>query len=401
MLVKDVIEASEQKKFTVVSMFAGGGGSSTGYRLAGGNVLLINEFVEEAVKSYKENYPDTTVILDDIHNITGDDILNKIGLSLGELDILDGSPPCSAFSLAGKREKGWKGSLKDNRASSFDENWEVISSGEVVESSGIKKYSDNKTVEGIEDLFLQFIRIANELKPKVIIAENVKGITIGEAKKKLGEFINAFSSIGYLTTYKVMNSADYGVPQTRERTIFLCVREDVAESLEISELDLAKLYPSPTVKKRITIKEAIDHISNDPNEVEMLIDYCNNSFQKPIIEKLPFNPKKIVKPSDKEHKGWNPKLSYFNMIRPCPDLPCPTLTQRGQQRSVSGVFHYNYNRKLTILELKAIMGLPEDYKLTGKWDQQAERICRMVPPKLIQAIAESVYEKVIKPYNNR
>jgi DNA (cytosine-5)-methyltransferase 1 len=86
------------------------------------------------------------------------------------------------------------------------------------------------------------------------------------------------------------------------------------------------------------------------------------------------------------------------MIRPAPALPCPTLTQRGQQMSVSGVFHPAENRKFTIKELKRIMGLPEDYILTGKFDKQAERIGRMVAPKMMAQVAKAIHEKVLVPY---
>jgi len=86
----------------------------------------------------------------------------------------------------------------------------------------------------------------------------------------------------------------------------------------------------------------------------------------------------------------------FNMIRPAPHLPCPTLTQRGQQMSVSGVFHYAKNRKFTIPELKRLMGLPEDFKLEGKFDKQAERIGRMVAPLMMKNLASNIYEKVLK-----
>ena len=98
--LQDVIEASKQNKFNVISTFAGGGGSSTGYRLAGGNVLCMNEFVEEAQNTYAQNYPNTPIIPGDIKELKGSDFLDLVGLKEGELDILDGSPPCSAFSVA-------------------------------------------------------------------------------------------------------------------------------------------------------------------------------------------------------------------------------------------------------------------------------------------------------------
>ena len=369
--VKDVKKASSQNKFTVVSCFAGGGGSSTGYRLAGGNILLINEFVEEAIASYKKNYPDTPVLVDDIKKYAGKDFLNKISLKEGDLDILDGSPPCSAFSVAGKREKGW---------------------------DKTKTYSDGKSVENIEDLFLEFIRVAKEIKPKVIVAENVKGITFGEATKKLNEFIKAFESIGYYVTYRVLNAADFGVAQGRERTIFICVREDVADAIGLSFLNLSGIFPEP-FGYQISMEDAIENIDNDPEQVKELKDFYEGSFQKKFLDPIPFRPKRHMKPSDPEFREWNPKASCFNMIRPAPHLPCPTLTQQGQKKGLSGVFHYAENRKLTIKELRRLMSLPEDYELTGTFDQQAERIGRMVAPKMMAEVAKSIYENVLKPYN--
>jgi len=400
--VDDVKKSSARKLFNVISTFAGGGGSSTGYRLAGGNIIAINEFVEEAIKTYSTNFPDTKIIPGDIKKLTAKDFLDTAGLKSGELDILDGSPPCSAFSVAGKREKGWAGYVTDTRKSYFDDDGNIVEDGDVEVQEGIKKYSDGKTVEAIEDLFLEFIRIAKEIKPKVIVAENVKGITFGEAKGKLYEFVNSFEKIGYQVTYQVLNAADFGVPQARERTLFVCVRDDVCDALNLNFLNIhSTVFPNITHHKHISLREAIEDIENDPNELKDLYDYVQNGFQKDWITKLPFNPTRHTKPSDKEFREWNPKASCFNMIRPCPDLPCPTLTQRGQQKSVSGVFHFAENRKFTIKELKRIMSLPEDFVLTGTFDQQAERIGRMVCPPVTKALSESIYTNVLKPYNDR
>ena len=96
-----VREQSDKNLFNVVSLFAGGGGSSTGYRLAGAKVLAINEFVESARNTYASNYPDTHIFPQDVRELKGEDILNKLGLKRGELDLLDGSPPCASFSTIG------------------------------------------------------------------------------------------------------------------------------------------------------------------------------------------------------------------------------------------------------------------------------------------------------------
>ena len=162
-LLKDVYDASLQKKFDVISTFAGGGGSSTGYKLAGGNVLAVNEFVEEARTTYNQNYPETPILPDDIKKLSGHEFLDITGIKSGELDILDGSPPCSAFSMAGNVSHG-KG---NTHANAFGKT---------------KGYSDIKEVTNVEDLFFEFLRVADVIKPKVIIAENVAGLTMGEAK---------------------------------------------------------------------------------------------------------------------------------------------------------------------------------------------------------------------------
>lgn len=368
--MKDVLTSAERKLFTVISTFAGGGGSSTGYKLAGGNVLVVNEFVDAAVDTYKENYPDTPVIKDDIKKLTGKDFLELAKISKGELDILDGSPPCSAFSIAGKREKGW---------------------------DKTKKYSDDKQVENIEDLFFEFIRIANDIQPKVIIGENVAGITMGEAKEYYNRIINEFSTIGYEAVGKVLNSADYGTPQARQRCFFVAIRNDIMSKIGLNFMNMeSEVYPLPSGTK-VTLKQAIDNIQNDPEEEKMLLDFVQGSFQKKWIELLEFNPTKHLKPSDPKYIEINPKQSMFNMIRPCPDLPCPTVTQAGQKMGLSGVFHYAKNRKLTIQELKRVMGLPDDFKLSGKFDQQAERVGRMVAPLCMKSLIDNIYLKVLKP----
>lgn len=372
--LKDVKDSSSQSLFTFADFFAGGGGSSTGLKLAGGKEIFMNEFVEEACNTFSTNYPDVMVFPGDIKQLTPEEILEKTGLKKGELDIMSGSPPCSAFSLAGKRDKGW---------------------------GKEKKYSDDKVVENIEDLFFEYLRMVEGIQPKVVISENVEGMTIGEAVKYVSRVVNTFNKIGYEVTYSVMNAADYGVPQARKRTIFIAVRKDVLESLDMDYWSLPDLIPPTLDGEDVSMKSAIDDIDNDPEEVKMLIDFAAQGYQSKVIPNLPHNPDKHTKPTDKKFKSWNPKGSFFNMIRPCPDLPSPTLTQAGQKRGLSGVLHYNQDRKLTIKEMIILMSLPQDYNLTGTFDQKAERICRAVAPIMMYHIAKHIYERVLIPYRDK
>ena len=382
-VLEDVMNESSRNLFNVISTFAGGGGSSTGYRLAGGNVLCVNEFVEEAIATYKENYPTTPILTQDIKTYSAQDFLDTVGLKVGELDILDGSPPCSAFSACGSKEKGW---------------------------DKTKKYSDGKKVENIEDLFHEFIRIMNGVKPKVVIAENVKGITQAAAKTKLAEFMNAFEDEGYYMSYRVLNAADFGTPQVRPRTIFIGIREDVAHEIGLTFLNIDSVFPDPThqgnmKEKReawVSAKEAFDGMENDADEVKLLEDYIPRStFQTKWCELLPKDPSIWETPKLQKYidNGTNPNGSYFNLYRMSPELPSPSITQRGAQLSPAGIFHYNQDRKMTTPELKRLMSLPDDFKLTGKFDQKAERIGRMVAPKMMKNVAQAVYDAVLKPYN--
>lgn len=384
--LNDVNKSSARKLFTVISTFAGGGGSSTGYRLAGGDVLAINEFVAEAIATYSANFPDTKIIPEDIKKLTGSDFLQATNLAVGELDILDGSPPCVAFSIA----SGAKGGA----ASKWNKE---------------KTYSDHKKVTGIEDLFHEYIRVAKDIQPKIIIAENVPGILVKNPKiyQKLLSFIKGFESIspGYTMIYRVLNATHYGVPQARRRVFFVGIRNDIIKKLNLQEYHLHSLFPTPSTPQGVSIFSAIHDIKNDQAEIEQLRAHVINSFQKKYIDTMPHNPQKAIKPSalsgEYRKVGEYNKATCFSMVRPAPHLPCPTLTQMGQKMAASGVLHYEDNRKLTILEMKRIMSLPEDFILTGKFDHQAERIGRMVAPKMMSAIASNIYETILKPYKEQ
>jgi len=387
--LKDVYSASAQEKFKVISTFAGGGGSSTGYRLAGGKVLVINEFVEEAQKTYAENYPDTVILPGDIKELNGKDFLDAAGVGAGEIDILDGSPPCSAFSVAGKlshnihEEKHldlWGDSYIEKVAGKHSDGW-----------GQTKNYSDGKTVENIEDLFFEFLRVADEIKPKVIIAENVKGLTVGEAREYFNKILNTFEKIGYEVCAQVLDSRYYGVSQTRTRVIFIGVREDVAAATGYNFMNISQIFPEPD-REVIPVKDVMVGLEYDSEEVKYLTEkFTNTAYWKQTGSKMPIDPDKVLTGMD-----YHPKGHHFNLKRVSQYKPAPTITAMGSADTTAGAFHWIEPRKLTLGELKRIMSLPDDFKLTGKWNQKAERCGRMVPPLMMKRIASAVYENVLR-----
>jgi len=373
--LQDTLDSEKRALFNVLSTFAGGGGSSTGYRLAGAKILAVNEFVEEAQNTYRENYPDTVIVPGDIKKLTGTYLMEQAGVKVGELDILDGSPPCSAFSMAGSISHGGG----NTHADAFNKT---------------KQYSDIKGVENVEDLFFEFLRVAKDIKPKVIIGENVEGLTMGEAKEYFHKIQNTFEEIGYLIVANVLDSSYFGVPQSRKRCFFIGVREDVAEKVGINFMTMYQLYPDKN-DFRTTLGEAInDVVNDDKEELDYLFDKI--SPEKAVgktLMKMPKDPDKVLTGMDYHDKGH-----HFNLKRSSLRKPCPTITAMGNLAGVAGTCHPLEDRKFTIKELKRIMSLPEDFKLTGKHKQQSERIGRMVPPLMMKALAESVYNKVLKPY---
>lgn len=165
----------------VISTFSGCGGSSTGYKAAGCEVVACVEWDAHAVECYRANHPTTQVFHGDIHKVTGEMLLNATGLDVGELDILDGSPPCQGFSTAGKRV------LDDPRNS----------------------------------LFKQQLRLIDELKPKHVVIENVSGMIKGTMKPVAGEVVASLKERGYKVAAGLMEAQYFGVPQLRPRVFFI------------------------------------------------------------------------------------------------------------------------------------------------------------------------------------
>ncbi|MET4045446.1 DNA-cytosine methyltransferase [Bradyrhizobium sp. RT6a] len=365
-----VHEASLRKRFTVVSLFAGGGGSSMGYRLAGGDVRAINEFVAEAARTYSRNFPGTLIDTRDIRDILRDPadviaFLMMVGLMVGELDLLDGSPPCSEFSTAGNGP---------------------------TEPGVLKAYSD-RTQKDISMLPFEFARFALIARPKVVVMENVpalasRGEVIFDALLKM-------LSEEFIVTWRVLSANDFGVPQSRRRLFVLAVRKDVAQVVGItSRFAASLLFPNPT-HTGTTIGDAFTDLDQSHEDMRPWIASARTTTIATAAAKLPKNPPRLLRPN---HVGLQVTGNY-TLTRCSYDLPAPTLTVTGQQPSgLAGAIHPEHDRKFTIPELKRLTGLPDGYALTGTLGQAAERICRMVTPFVAEAIAENIYEKILKPY---
>ncbi|MFL9998728.1 DNA cytosine methyltransferase [Paraburkholderia sediminicola] len=233
----DQIRALPWNGYKVATTFAGGGGSSTGYRMAGFKVIWANEIVPIARDSYAANMGEDTILdVRDIRQVEPDEILAATGLRAGELDLFDGSPPCVSFSTAGRREKNW---------------------GKVTQSHDIRQRHD--------DLFFEYARLLGGLQPKVFVAENVSGLIKGTAKGYFLDILAALKARGYRVEARLLDAQWLGVPQARQRLIFVGVREDIG---------LLPAFPKP-LPYRYSVREALPWIDEAVHDTSGLFSIGN------------------------------------------------------------------------------------------------------------------------------
>lgn len=357
--------------FTCASTFSGCGGSSTGYRMAGFKVLWASEFIEAARDSYQANAAPYT-ILDgrDIRKVKPKEILDVLKMKPGDLDLFDGSPPCASFSTAGKRQAHW---------------------------GKVKKYSDS--AQRTDDLFFEYIRLVDGIRPKVFVAENVSGLVKGTAKGYFIEILSAMRALGYRVNCKVLDAQWLGVPQARQRTIFIGVRDD---------LNLMPAYPKP-LPYQYTVRDALPWIkrieeANGLNSVGLgshrMLD-ANGAM--PTIQAS--RPVKVESETDISRyaianewdkiKPGESSDKYLNLKKTRIDGPSHCISATGGSSGVAAVCHPTEKRKFSIAELKRICAFPDDFVLTGTYAQQWERLGRAVPPVMMSHIAATIRDEVL------
>jgi DNA (cytosine-5)-methyltransferase 1 len=322
----------------VFSTFACGGGSSMGYKLAGFNVIGANDIDPEMRWHYEKNLNPKIFIEAPVKDLTTMDLPED----LFDLDVLDGSPPCSTFSMAGSREKAW---------------------------GKEKHFREGQAVQVLDDLFFDFLDVAERLKPKVIVAENVKGMLAGQAKGYVHAVIQRLKEIGYKPQLFLVNSADCGVPQRRERVFFVASRED---------LDLPPLTYKPT-HKWITAGEACEDIQIlTPQE----IDHTSPSNLDLRYWHLTAKGRNYSVTAQ-EIAGKN---AYWNSVKLNDQTPAPTIT------AGDGLKHWDECRALTYREVKRLGSFPDDYQ--AKSDNIGKYMVGMsVPPKMMEPLARAIAEQ--------
>ena len=379
-------KSSDRKLFNVVSFFAGGGGSSCGYKLAGGDMICVNEFQQIHADTYSANWPDTPVIVDDIRKIEPQQIQQIIGGV--EIDILDGSPPCPPFSMSGTKRKGW----------------------------GKEKMAYGWKQKNIEDLTFEQVRMVKTLQPKVIICENVKGLTMDYARDYLNMMIKEFEDCGYIMTHKVLNAWEHGVPQKRQRVFMVGVRNDVADKIGMNWMTINSIYPEPDNNGKPVIEDAIRDLQTDPvnmAEAEELCEAMTKSAKYKWLKRLEKNPDRVMSVGDDVVGPWyrkwiahrkargktlpEEKHSFYQSRRVPWNQASHTLSEQGLMTSLAVHLHPEEDRVYTTYEAIRLMTLPNDYIQTGELNDRLARIGLMVAPICLKNLVESIYTNVLEP----
>lgn len=340
------LDAVPKNGLKVMSTFACGGGSSMGYKRAGCEVIAANDIDPEMAYHYKLNIRPEHYFLCPIRDL----LTAELPEELFSLDILDGSPPCSTFSMAGSREKAW----------------------------GKKKhFREGQAKQVLSDLFFDYLDLVERLKPRVAIAENVKGMIQGNAKGYVKLVMRRFKDIGYRPQLFLVNAADCGVPQKRERVFFVALRNDI-EALPLV------LKPQ---HRWISAGEATD-------DVQVLTD-DEKVDTRPIKTQLRFWHK--TKPGqsfDAACFSETGKKSFFGDYRLSSDTPSFTLKSEDFHYA-----HWSECRSLTFREWKRLGSFPDDYQ--AKTDKIGKYMIGMsVPPKMTEAVARAVIDQWLLPVKN-
>ena len=335
------IDATPNRPYTLVELFAGAGGLAIGMEQAGFNSVLLNEIDKNACATLRKNRPEWNVLEGDISEIDFSKYKDTV-------DILSGGFPCQAFSYAGNKQ-----GFEDARGT----------------------------------LFFEYARAVKEINPKVIVAENVRGLLKHDDGKTLQTIKNIIDKLGYeLVDPRVLKAVFYCVPQKRERLLLIAIRKDLASGVEFK-------WPSP-YKRIMTMKDALKKGDLYDTDVPLSDGQKYPERKSEILAKVPEGGYWRDLPDDLQREYM--MKSYFlgggrtGMARRLAwDEPSLTLTCAPAQKQTERC-HPSETRPLTVREYARIQTFPDSWKFCGSISSQYKQIGNAVPVNLAFAVARSL-----------
>lgn len=334
----------EKNGLKVFSCFACGGGSTMGYKLAGCDVIGCLEIDPKMNDIYVRNHHPKHNFLMDIREFNK--IPNEeLPPELFDLDILDGSPPCTTFSMAGDREESW---------------------------GKKKKFREGQAEQTLDDLSFIFIDTVAKLKPKCVIMENVEGLLLGEAWSYVQRIYQQFRDCGYTARHWLLKGQHMGIPQKRHRVFFVAIRNDV--DFDLARLNMAFNYDPVTFGE---IKSA-HGIPVSGEKLQLLTQNIERGDSDL---------------SDVSGRMFNKPNSFFSYNIIYDDMVCNTITAK------QGNLRYDTREYLSIDDVINAQTFPQDYDFLNKTITNVTFICGMsVPPVMIKRIVQRLIESGVFSY---
>lgn len=338
--LKDATFTKDKGK--VFSCFSCGGGSTMGYKLAGFDVIGCNEIDPKMMKAYITNHKPKFSFLEPIQTFK---LREDLPDDLYNLDILDGSPPCSSFSIAGNREKDW---------------------------GKYKKFTEGQAEQVLDTLFFDFIDLAKKLQPKIVIAENVKGLLLGDARAYVRRINGEFDLAGYKVRHWLLDASTMGVPQRRERVFFVALRKDLCFQFD-EQVDMFTVMPKLTLNFE---ESEIPYKSIRTNVGRRASDLYFKRWQSRIN-------------TDNNFGDITQRLSgsgsCFSDVFAHADYPLPTITSKG------GIYDFESGHFISDESFIKGGSFPMDYNFAGSKPHYI--IGMSVPPLMTYKIAVEVYNQ--------
>jgi DNA (cytosine-5)-methyltransferase 1 len=340
-----------KQEYKAVDLFCGAGGMSLGIQMAGFEIELGLDFVKDCEETHKLNFKKTPFICGNISDIKGSEILDRIGLKKGELTLVSGGPPCQGFSTV-------------NGKSRFLEN------------------PKNK-------LFVEFVRIIDELSPTWFVMENVTGLLSMESGKVKEAIFEAFKEIGYSIDARVLNAVDYGVPQYRKRAIFIGnnagLENEFPEPTHANSDSQLGFFDNQKLKPYVTVGEALKGITQKAK----LNNHILPTHADIVLKRMSFVPEGgNQRDIPAEYKPPQKFLNTYGRLHR--KKPSNTVHTRFDVASTGSLYHPTENRALTVREGARLQSFPDSYIFSGKKGSQYRQVGNAVPPLLAKAIAEKI-----------
>lgn len=345
----------------VLSIFSGGGGIDLGFKKAGYDICFSTDFWKPACDTLNMNKTSQIVVCDDIRNINYSNYLDEIGLTVADVDILVGGPPCPAYSKSRFYRTEKKRALEDENSFTLKE----------------------------------YFRALEEIRPKVFFFENVFGFVYEPHKDAFEYLKNNADRLGYDISYKVINTANYGIPQIRERFFCVGIKKGNGEKFIFPN----ETHFNPTKNDKDALNDKIPWVTCGQIIGDLDVDLPEDKFKQAGSKHKDLL--KLIPPGDNylfltEKRGYpNPKFKWRSrywsfLLKLSPDKPSWTI-----QASFSnnmGPFHWK-NRFLRISEIKRIQTFDDDYQFCGLFKDQWRQIGNAVPVKMVQILAREIYNQ--------